>query len=84
MEWTEVEKFETEKDFKASQIRENLYNGLTRLKAQIQSQVHIYIMIITVTDECNMTNETHDHQNDPDHGDDGKYFRWLTEKNRFY
>ena len=81
MEWTEVEKFETEMDFQASQIKENPYNGLTRLKAQIQSQVRIYIIISTVTVECNLTNESHDHQKDPEHGDDGNCFCWPTENN---
>ena len=34
----------------------------------------------SVTVECNMGNETHDHQTDPDHGDGGNYFRWTTEQ----
>merc|ERR1719318_2352740 len=104
IEWIEVEKFDTEKDFKESRMKANLECGFTRRKARsfeyedvedyvckferkvgylgcpVKYKVTYSSSSSMVIVECNMRNETHDHQVDPDHGDGGNSFRWTTEQ----
>ena len=104
IEWIEVERFATAKDFKESQKKRKLDKEFTRRKARsfeygdvedyvckferkvgylgcpVKYKVTYTSTSSSVTVECNMTNETHNHEKDLEHGDNGNYFRWTTEQ----